>query len=315
MLRIEWFEFGPALASTIAAAFSAIAAFITLNISRQSNKIAKDSALAAQHNALSMSLYLSKTETIEVTKDLNRASSDLLSTWLREIENLDSRTKGGEDPRPLRHVLNDGAKMLLEHSISSPGGLSCIEHNMNSILLNGVQGLDEEEFYALLKKADRTYTSFEERLGKPSITENISKSSAFRWICHQLSRRISGDNWVKLWKASWDNDGLISKYLAAYKKIAPTIDKIIKKMELEKGKIEHSALPLSSNPILQQKYDEFLEKIYALKDACSLDEMEIRKDWSDQEESYLFILYTVCAVMLAGKLIDEIKYDDPFIYS
>lgn len=307
MSQIELLDFIPSVMSAIAAVAAAIAAIVALRVSRKANALTEKSILAAHHHAAALELSNSIDSISKSTRDLSRISYDLWSDWSREIESKDDRSKGGQDPRPLRHVLTNGSKMLVNHGASKRKWFKHAQRSMFSIIRDGVGSLSEAEYNLLLKKADGTYGDFESTFGSPAANEKIAESEAFRWVCHQLAKRVTPDSWCEVWSEAWLSDGWLNRYRAEFSKARTILKQTFSSLKLEKNKIEHSVLPLSSNPALHEKYERVLTELEILLEDCNLDSMEAYQDWSHDEDVSQLVLYSMGMAYLTLKILDSIS--------
>ena len=296
--------------SAIAAIAAAVAAFVALRVSRKANTLSEKSILAIHHHSAVLELSNSIDQIREITRNLSEVSYDLWTDWAREIELKDDPSKGGSNPRPLRHVLVNGSEMLVKHGALKGKWYRRARHSMFSILRDGVGSLNEVEYGDLLKRADGTYGDFETTFGCPPKNKNISESKAFRWVCHQLERRITPDSWHEVWREAWLPDGWISQYRAEFSKVKPVLEKILSSLRQEKNKIEHSVLPLASNPALHEKYEMVLAELEVLLEDCDLDLMESYRDWRYAEGTSQLVIYSMGIAYLTALIIDSIGSGD-----
>ena len=228
------------------------------------------------------------------------------SDWPRAIELEDERSRGGLNPRPLRHVLANGSEMLLRHGASKGSWYSRTQQSMFSIVRDGISDLSDEEFEALIQKADHSYSDFEGVFGIPSTSKKIGESDAFRWVCHQLSRRVTPDDWRKIWTEAWSPDGWISRFQSEHSKVRPVLEKTLLSLRLERNKIEHSVFPLASNQSLNRKYEMVVTELEVLLEDCDLSLMEVYRDWGYKEELNQFVLYVMGVVYLVQQILDSL---------
>lgn len=307
MTQFELMNFIPSAMSAIAAIAAAIAAIVSLSVSRKANALSEKSILAIHHHSAALELSNSINKILSSTRDLSRISYDLWAVWASEIESKDNRSKGGLDPRPLRHVLTNGAEMLVNHGALVGKWYQHAQHSMFSIIRDGVGDLTEDEYSALLKKADHTYSDFETTFGSPSANKKISESEAFRWVCHQLAKRVTPDSWREIWGEAWLTSGWISRYRAEFSKVRPILEKTLSSLREEKNKIEYSVLPLASNQALHEKYEIVLAELTILLEDCDLSSIEPYRDWEYDEEICQLVLYSVGIAYLTTKILDLIN--------
>lgn len=300
----------PSIMSAIAGVAAAIAAFFSLKISKEAKDIAKQSALAAQHHTAASLLSDSIVKLKETTEELSNFSQDLVHNWSSHIGCKDESSKGGVNPRPLRHVLSNAAEMLVTHAIESQKSPRHVHRLMYSIVRDGVQNMNEDEFKSLLKKADHSYTDFEGVLGKPSIKGCITDSRAFRWAFYQLSKRVAKSDWKYFWNSTWQEDGWLYLYEKHYSNIKPTIADINQLLKSEKAKLAHTVFPLESNPRLSSNYNKVLSITDALLEDCDLDSVKPYINCSYEPDFIELIVYSMSIAELTSTVIDDLyKYD------
>jgi hypothetical protein len=307
MSQIELLDFIPSVMSAIAAIAAAIAAVVALTVSRKANTLSEKSILAAHHHAAALELSNSIDNISKSTTDLSRISYDLWSDWSREIESKDDRSKGGQNPRPLRHVLTNGSKMLANHGALKGKWTRHVQHSMFSAVRDGMGSLNEAEYDALLKKADDTYSDFESTFGSPAANKKITESNAFRWVSYQLTKRVNPNSWREVWSAAWLGDGWLNRYRVEFSNARPILEQALSSLRREKNKIEHSVLPLSSNPALHEKYERVLAELEFLLEDCDLDSMEAYRDCKYDEDINHLVLYSMGMAYLTLKILDSIS--------
>lgn len=310
MTLIEWLNVIPSAMSAIAAIAAAYAAFIALSVSRKANSISEKSILAAHHDAAASVLSSSIDRLRKETKDFSVFSYDFWVDWSREIESKDERRKGGSNPRPLRHVLSNGSEMLAIHATRNGKRYRNAVRAMFSIFREGVNDLGEREYNSLLKKADGTYGNFEDVLGFPPLNKNIGEADAFRWVCYQLMKRVNRDNWSEIWCNAWLAEGWLTRYRIEFSKIASILEEVLDSLQAEKKKIAHSVLPLKSNSVLHKKYEMVLSGLEVLLDDCSLESLELYKEWKYDEDIPQLVLYSMAMAYLVMKILDSICFVD-----
>lgn len=307
MTQVELLHFIPSVMSAIAAVAAAIAAIVALRVSKKANALSEKSILAVHHHTAALELSNSIDIISKSTTDLGRISYDLWSDWSREIESKDNRSKGGQDPRPLRHVLTNGSEMLVNHCALKSKRARHVQHSMFSIVRDGVGNLSKAEYDALLKKADGTYGDFESTFGPPAANKKIGESEAFRWVFHQLAKRVTPDSWREVWSEAWLDNGWLSRYQAEFSKARPILEQTLSSLRKEKNKIEHSVLPLSSNPALHEKYERVLAELEILLEDCDLDSMEAYRDWRYDEDVSQLVLYSMGMAYLTTNILNSIS--------
>ncbi|WP_083602127.1 hypothetical protein [Thalassotalea sp. PP2-459] len=300
----------PSIMSAIAGVAAAIAAFFSLKISKEAKDIAKQSALAAQHHTAASLLSDSIVKLKETTEELSNFSQDLVHNWSSHIGRKDESSKGGVNPRPLRHVLSNAAGMLVTHAIESQKSPRHVHSLMYSIVRDGVRNLNEDEFKSLLKKADHSYTDFEGVLGRPSIKGCITESRAFRWAFYQLSKRVAKSEWKCLWDSTWQEDGWLYLYEKHYSNVKPTIADINQSLKYEKAKLAHTVFPLESNPRLSSNYNKVISITDSLLEDCDLDSIKPYINCSYEPDFIELIVYSMGIAELTSTVIEDLyKYD------
>ena len=197
--------------------------------------------------------------------------------------------------------------MLANHGASKRKWFKHAQHSMFSIVRDGLGSLSEAEYNLLLKKADGTYGDFENTFGSPAADKKIAESEAFRWVSYQLAKRVTPDSWCEVWREAWLGDGWLNRYRAEFSKARPILEQTLSSLKLEKNKIEHSVLPLSSNPALHEKYERVLTELEILLEDCNLDSMEAYRDWSHDEDVSQLVLYSMGMAYLTLKILDSIS--------
>lgn len=109
-------EYLPSLMSAVASIAAAIAAFLSLIVSKQSKKVAMSSILADNHRqaAVELSLVLSNIHT--ETKQLSEFTYIMWASWATEIGQLDDRSAAGVDPELILVLAQYLLKSRLVHS-------------------------------------------------------------------------------------------------------------------------------------------------------------------------------------------------------
>ena len=301
VVLIEWI---PSFMSAVAGIAAAVAAFYSLKVSKDTRDIAEKSALAVQHNTASNVLFDSIEQLKEATKKFSEFSDELVNQWASEIGAVDQISKGGENPRPLRHVLSNASEMLATHAIKSQKSYRHVHRTMYAIIRDGLTNLNEDEYNSLLKKGDHTYPDFEQTFGKPSIKKPITESKAFRWAFYQLSRRVPKSEWKSFWEEAWQEGGWLYLYEQQYIKLKPVLIQINKALKSEKEKLGHSVFPLESNSLLFSKYERLVSITDSLIEECNLDSIKPYVDTSFDPDFIELILYSMATAYLGVTKID-----------
>ena len=306
----EWLEVIPSAMSAIAAVAAAYAAFVALRVSNKANSISEKSILAAHHHDAVLVLSNSVDRIKKETKALSDFSCGFWVDWSREIELKEEPGNGGLDPRPLRHVLSNGCEMLVAHATRNGKQYRTAARSMFSIIREGVNDLNEREYNNLLQKADGTYSDFECTLGFPSLNKNIGKADSFRWVCYQLKKRINPSDWAEIWCNAWRAEGWLTRYRTEFSKIKSILEEVLDSLQVEKKKIIFSVLPLQSNSDLHTKYEMAFSGLETLLDDCSLESLELYREWNHDEDIIPLILYSMAIAQLVTKLLDSICFAD-----
>lgn len=302
---MNWFDIVPSFMSAVASLGAAVAAFFSLRISRQSISVAEHSALAAHHSSASLEYSNVLNNLYEATKDYSDISYKVWADWARDIESYDNYGSAGVDPRPLRHVLSNGSEMLANYASNRNSFGRSSGRLILSVIRNGVSELNNAEYQKLLKKADGCYTDFEGVLGVPSKSESIALAPAFRWVCHQINKRVKGEDWKEIWKSTWLEGGYLSDFKIEYLKIKPVLYNSRESLKAEKAKLAHSIFPLESNLDLSKKYNEIIRILDELIDDCNSEALEVYQNWDYEEELGQLV---VCSMAIACFVMSQLDF-------
>ncbi|CAM3215696.1 hypothetical protein [Vibrio diazotrophicus] len=297
----------PAFLSAVASIGAAIAAFISLRISKQAQSITELNALA-NHHASATTVY------VEVVKELYDASEsfqeigyEMWSQWGRNIENsYDKSSLGGNNPRPLRHVLSNGSEMLSNYALNNERWVRSTSDAIFSIIRFGMSRYSDAEYQKLLKKADGEYLDFEGVFGKPKLSEQIGDAPAFRWVCYQLNKRVTNEEWIAVWNKAWTKGDWFDKYEQEYLRIKPIFEHAKEKLEREKSKLSPSAFPLHCNSILERKYAQLIKIINHIIDDADIENFTIYKNWRFTEELSQLVLCAMATGFCLHKQLDDL---------
>jgi len=306
MNEMNWFDALPSIMSTVATIAAAIAAIGSLHVSREAKLIAEQSALAMHHGSAAMALTNAVDKLMKSTETFSELAYCTWAKWPSEIEALDHRQAGGSNPRPLRHVLTDASEMLVKHSIKQEKRYRYTKRPMYSLVLDGVNNLNDREYEDLLRLADGKYCDFEGVFGEPSIRKEIVTAPAFRWAFHQLTRRIDEETWYGIWEKAWLENGWINKFRSEHSKIKPTLESILSSLKSERDKLGHTVFPLESNPSLCLKYDDLLDVVEVLLDNCSLDLVEPYSGRPHKDDLIPLVVYSMGIAFLVTKALDSV---------
>jgi hypothetical protein len=303
-------EVVPSFLSAVASIAAAIAAFVSLRISKRSTSIAESTALAVHHHSASLEYAKVVKDLSETTREFFDFSYNMWVKWARELEEKDSYGLGGSDPRPLRHVLSNGSNMLANHSFYNTSRGVSASQTILYVIRHGMGSLSENEYQKLLKKADGAYHDFESVFGIPSKTSAITSAPAFRWVCYQLIKRVKQEDWKKVWQEAWYENGWLSKYQAEYLKIKPILEEAQTSLKSEKTKLAHTAFPLSHNAELSAKYDEILKVLECLLEDCDGEHLEMYKDWEFSDELSQLVLCSMATANFAMMQLNTVHEND-----
>lgn len=305
MDKVNYLELITSLTSSITTIAACVAAFLSLKVSRESRDITKQIALANHHLSIATELSFALKELKKSLGNLANISSFLLSKWAREIEKKEIKNTAGDNPRPIRHVLNDTAEMLANHSQKASKDKGYIHSVLFSIVVNGGPDISQKEYQSLLSTADGYYGSFEDKFGQASSKHNISESKAFRWSFSQLTKRMKKEDWKQIWQESLADEGYLNRFKKEVLSTSPKIEEIRNKLTIEKSRINLSTLPLSSDKKLSLTYNK-LESILNNFDECVNFEY-LEEDFFAYEDGYLeVILYSIGMMKLIENLYEEI---------
>lgn len=290
-----WLEVIPSFMSAVASVAAAIAAIVSLRISKRSTSIAESTALAVHHNCASLEYAKTVKILSETTREFSDFSYNMWVQWARELESNDNDELGGSDPRPLRHVLSNGSEMLASYALRGASA----NRALLSVIRNGVGSLSDSEYQILLKKADGEYHDFESVFGIPSKSSGITSAPAFRWVCYQLIKRVKAEDWKNIWKEAWDESGWLFRYKTEYLKIKPILKEAQTSLKLEIAKLSHTVFPIAQNVALSTKYDEILRVLEYLLEDCDAELLEQYKEWQFSEEISQLVLCSMATANFA----------------
>ncbi|MCE7646899.1 hypothetical protein [Vibrio fluvialis] len=280
----------PTLLSAIASIAAAVAAFISLRISKQSQSVSELNVLATHHASATIAYVEVVKELSEVSKDFKEIGYQMWLKWAQEIESYDNYSLGGVNPRPLRHVLSNGSEMMTNYALNTTRWGYSTNRAILSIIRFGMSNFSDTEYEELLEKADGKYLDFEDIFGPPKFNEQIGESSAFRWVCYQLKKRVSYDDWRLIWYKAWKKDNWFDRYGTEYFKIKPVFENAKKRLEDERAKLSPSSFPLSYNITLNYKYEQLLKIINHILEDSDINNIYPYKDWEFKEEFSQLVL-------------------------
>jgi len=280
--------------------------FYSLRISKKSILVAECSALAIHHGSASIEYSKIVNNLSHATKEFSEFNYKLWVDWAREIEGKDNYQLGGNNPRPLRHVLSNASEMLANYGSNNNFRGMSASRSILSVLRNGVDNFNDTEYQKLLKKADGKYQDFEEIFGLPSKSASITSALAFRWACSQLIKRVSREDWKGIWESAWLEDGWLTNYKVEFLKIKPVLNDARELLKSEKAKLAHSVFPLDSNIDLFKKYSETLRIIDNLLEGCDSNILEVYQDWKFDEEMSQLVVCSMAIAFFAMSQLDTV---------
>lgn len=283
-----------AVLSAVASIAAAIAAWGSWRTSRSTKELNAQAALASHHGLAAQTLADVLSRAWVQLGPLRTLSSRIKTDLPRASEAHEIRGKGGSDPRPLRHVLDDTAELLCHHSVG--GRRRAIAFDLYSVVRDGPLEQSDDEFSRLLKKADGKYSDFAAIFGRPDSGKPIFQSPAFRWGVYQALRRLGSDGWMRIWQRSWTPDGWTHEFRELHKSLKPVLNSWSEILAKEEGRLAFSPFPLSANAGLQGAYDQARWIFGVLSEDCSLELMDIYKDSRYPGDACYLIIY-VLAVM------------------
>jgi hypothetical protein len=283
-----------AVLSAVASIAAAIAAWGSWRTSRSNKELTAQAALASHHGLAAQALADVLSRAWMQLEPLRRLSGRIKTDLPRASEAHDTRENGGSNPRPLRHVLDDTAELLCNHSVI--GRRRAIAFDLYAVVRDCPLQQSDDEFSRLLKKADGKYSDFAAIFGEPDSDKPIFESPDFRWGLYQVLRRLGPDRGMRIWQRSWTSDGWIHEYRELHKSLKPMLNFWSEILAKEEGRLAFSPFPLSTNASLQSAYDQARWIFEVLSEDCSLELMEAYKDSRHASDACYLILY-VLAVM------------------
>lgn len=301
-----WLDFTPSALSAIAGVAAAVAAFNSLKVSRESQTIAEQSALATHHSEASRKLAdVSEVISVE-SRSLHQVAMDVWTRFPRQVEQSGHREAGGTDPRPLRHVLSNAGEMLERHATNDGGQYSRARHDIFSVIRNGMGELSDSEYRKLLKVADRTYVGFEATFGVPRKDASISESSAFRWAYYQLERRVGLEDWGQIWENAWTSGGRLKRYRDEFEQLKPTLERELEVLRVERKRLQYTVFPLDRNEPLYRDYVRAISILEGLVDVIELDLFDGYIQDPHPADLIPLVISSVAAAIMTVRAIDDL---------
>ncbi|MDS1311496.1 hypothetical protein [Marinobacter xiaoshiensis] len=302
-----WLDFAPSALSATAGLAAAIAAFNSLKVSRESQTIAEQSALAIHHDEASRKLAdVSQAVSVQA-RNLHQSAKDVWTEFPREVERSDLRDAGGTDPRPLRHVLNNASEMLERYATNDGKQYSRARHGIFSVIRNGMGKLSDSEYRKLLKVADRTYGDFESIFGVPRKDASISESLAFRWAYYQLERRVGGEEWGQIWGSAWSSGGRLKRYRDEFEQLKPTLERELAVLQVERRRLQYTVFPLARNEPLYRDYLRAIGILEGLVDVIELDLFDGYIHDPHPADLIPLVISSVAAAIMTARAIDDLE--------
>ncbi|WP_417707432.1 hypothetical protein [Rheinheimera aquimaris] len=304
---MNWLEIVPSSMSAVASVAAAIAAIASWRASNRANNIAESAALATHHNSASIAYFEESSKLTAACHHLENLSTEIISTWPKQIQRFDKKDRGGIDPRPLRHVLYNGSEMLATHASVGIKSRGDGHYSLLSPLRNGMGVTNETEYKQLLKKADKAFSNFETVFGAPSKTKSITSALAFRWVYYQLLNRVDAQDWHAVWVDAWQEECFLARYVYEYQKIKPVLVASRERLKNEQKKLLLTAFPIKKNSNLSNNYEQILGVLDCLIEDCDLELMDVYKEWNFTDEQCLLVLCSMGIAHFTSQQIDKIR--------
>jgi hypothetical protein len=301
-----WLDVAPSALSAVAGVAAAFAAFNSLKVSRESQSIAEQSALATHHGEASRKLAdVSETVACQA-KVLYECSMAVWTGWPREVERSSHRGSGGADPRPFRHVLVNAGEMLERHSTNDGRQYHQARHAIFSVVRNGMGQLSDIEYRKLLKVADHTFVDFESTFGAPRRDVRITESLAFRWAYYQLERRVGGEEWDQIWANAWISGGWLKRYRDAFQQLKPTLERELELLRVERKRLQYTVFPLDRNAPLHRDYLRTIGILEGLVDIVDFDLFDEYASDPHPADLIPLVISSVAAAIMTARAIDDL---------
>jgi hypothetical protein len=304
VIDTENIALGVAVLSAVASIAAAIAAWGSWKTSQSSKDLATQAALASHHGLAAQALADALSRAWMQIEPLRALSKRIKTDLPRASEAHDTQEKGGSNPRPLRHVLDDTAELLCHHSVA--GRRLSIAFDLYAVVRDSPLQQSDDEFFRLLKKADGKCSDFAAIFGGPDSGKPSFESPAFRWGLYQAIRRLASDGWMQIWQGGWTADGWIYEYRELHKALKPMLNSWSEILAKEEGRLAFSPFPLSTNASLHSAYDQARRIFGVLSEDCSLELMEIYKDTRYPSDACYLIIYVLAVMELIRLQMDRL---------
>ncbi|QFS88095.1 MULTISPECIES: hypothetical protein [unclassified Marinobacter] len=303
----HWLDFAPAALSAIAGVAAAVAAFNSLKVSRESKLIAEKSALSIAHSEAARKLSEVSDCFAVQTVDLHHSAMAVWTDFPREVEQYDCRKAGGEDPRPIRHVVSNVAEMLERYSSDDGRQYRSARHYIFSVIRNGMGKLSNAEYEHLLRRADGSCVDFESTLGPPNRQKSISDSPAFRWGYYQLERRVGTDMWSRVWINAWSPGGQLRRFSDELEQVKPMLENHLSSLESEKRRLKNTVFPIDDNEYLYRAYSDAIAILDGLLEFARLDLFDGYVDDPHPSDLIPLVISSCAAAIFTARAIDNFK--------
>jgi|TARA_R110002073_G_scaffold11861_1_gene53258 hypothetical protein len=309
MIYSEWIEIIPSALSAVAAIAAAYAAFRSLAISREAKQFSEQHALAVHHGLAANALADVQQVIAKELKSLSDLADWVATDWAGQIGRLDRPSEGGRDPRPLKHVLSNGAEMLAWHASKHGANNRSAGNRMYSILRSGMGSTSEDECRDLMVEADGTWHDFEALFGIPRVEKSIQSSPAFRWVYYQLIHRISAKDWADVWTKALQDDSWLSKFGAEYQRVTPVLRGCLERLHKEKARLAVTVFPLEINSRLNDEYGRLIEFAETLLEHDYVDHLNGYVEDLGSDDVVCLVLFSMGAAVLTTQFINGALYD------
>jgi len=279
-------------AATVAAA---VAALLSWRTSRASAKIARDNALANHHREALFALTDELASLEAGVEGLERTAFDAMVSVPKALESIDNPSAGGENPKPIRHVVQEAAEIALAE-ISDPSQ-DLPSGGRGRRLLSPVQDgcavrFDECEYRELLSIADGVYADYRSVFGEHFSPTDIAKSRAFRFCIFQMHKRLKVEE-VRERLPSADigapRKSHLSDIVEQIERIKDGLKSARDRLRLVRSRTDSSAFPLSMDPHLKRRFTQTERALALLVE--DIDVSYIRDHWSERADELVYCYF------------------------